>query len=90
MSIWIAEFLCKKQELARSVHISFDSVAIVEPALAIVGHEHAIYHAYPRGNIVSGRSDVHVVGPDMDRFERLSTDLTRGIFRLIRMCEYLG
>jgi hypothetical protein len=28
---------------------------------------------------------VHVLGPDLDRFERLSTDSVRGIFRLLRL-----
>lgn len=85
MSIWIAAALCKKQELARSAQVSLDPAAIVEPALTIVGHEHAVYYAYPREDVVSGRGGVHVLGPDVDRFERLSTDSIRGIFRLIRM-----
>jgi hypothetical protein len=85
MSIWIAASLCKKQELSRSAQVSFDPPAIVEPALTVIGHEHAIYYAYPRENLVSGKSGVHVLGPDVDRFERLSTDSIRGTFRLIRM-----
>jgi len=28
---------------------------------------------------------VHVLGPDLDRFEKLGTDSIRGIFRLIRL-----
>lgn len=27
----------------------------------------------------------HVLGPDMDRFERLSTDSIRGVFRFLRL-----
>ena len=56
---------------------------MVEPALTIVGHEHSIYYAYPREDLVSRRSGVHVLGPDLDRFERLSTDSIRGVFRLV-------
>jgi hypothetical protein len=57
----------------------------VEPALTIAGHEHFVYYAYPREGSVSGKSGVHVLGPDLNRFERLSTDSIRGIFRLIRL-----
>lgn len=85
MSIWIAASLRKKQELARSAQVSFEPAAMVEPALTIVGHEHSVYYAYPRDDLVSGRSGVHVLGPDVDRFERLSIDSIRGIFRLIRI-----
>lgn len=35
--------------------------------------------------LVQGRSGVHVLGPDLDRFERLSTDSVRGVFRLLRL-----
>ena len=85
MSIWIAASLCKKQDLALSTQVSVEPAAMVEPAFTIVGHRHAVYYACPRAGLVSGRSGVHVLGPDMDRFERLSTDSIRGIFRLIRM-----
>ncbi|CAG5180769.1 uncharacterized protein ALTATR162_LOCUS9396 [Alternaria atra] len=85
MSIWIAASLRKKQELARISQTSFEPSTIIEPALTIVGHEHSIYYAYPRENLVSGRSGVHVLGPDLDRFERLSTDSIRGIFRLLKL-----
>ena len=85
MSIWIAASLRKKQELARISQTSFEPSTIIEPALTIVGHEHSVYYAYPRENLVSGRSGVHVLGPDLDRFERLSTDSIRGIFRLLKL-----
>lgn len=62
-----------------------DPAAIVEPALTIVGHEHAVYYAYPREDLVSRRGGVHILGPDVDQFERLSIDSIRGIFRLISM-----
>jgi hypothetical protein len=57
----------------------------VEPAPTIVGHEHAVFHAYPREDLVSGRGSVHILGPDVDQFERLSIYSIRGIFRLITM-----
>jgi hypothetical protein len=34
--------------------------AFLEPALAIIGHEHKIYHAYPS----SARGDITILGPD--------------------------
>ena len=58
---------------------------MVEPALTIVGHEHSVYYAFPREDLVSGRSGMHILGPDLDRFERLSTDSIRGIFRLVML-----
>ncbi|XTI94678.1 hypothetical protein V2W45_1473803 [Cenococcum geophilum] len=61
------------------------TTTMVEPALTIVGHEHSIYYAYPREDLVSRRSGVHILGPDLDRFERLSTDSIRGVFRLVRL-----
>jgi hypothetical protein len=85
MSVWIAASLRKKQELAQVAQISIDPTTIVEPALTIVGHEHFVYYAYPRENLLPGRNGVHVLGPDLDRFERLSTDSIRGIFRLTRL-----
>lgn len=85
MSIWIAASLRKKQELAQIAQAPFEPTTMVEPALTIVGHEHSVYYAYPRDDLVSGRSGVHVLGPDLDRFERLSTDSIRGIFRLVRL-----
>jgi hypothetical protein len=85
MSIWIAASLRKKQELAQIAQIPFEPTTMVEPALTIVGHEHSVYYAYPREDLVSGRSGVHVLGPDLDRFERLSTDSIRGIFRLLKL-----
>lgn len=84
MSIWIAASLRKKQELAQLAQISYEPTAIVEPAFTIVGHEHSVYYAYPRENLVSGRSGIHVLGPDQGRFERLSTATIRGVFRLVR------
>ena len=85
MSIWIAASLRKKQELARITQAQFEPTTMVEPALTIVGHEHSVYYAFPREDLVSGRSGVHVLGPDLDRFERLSTDSIRGIFRLVML-----
>ena len=58
---------------------------MVEPALTIVGHKHSIYYAYPREDLVSRGSGVYILGPDLDRFERLSTDSIRGVFRLVRL-----
>ncbi|OCK73998.1 hypothetical protein K432DRAFT_387067 [Lepidopterella palustris CBS 459.81] len=85
MSIWIAASLRKKQELAQVAQVPFELTTMVEPALTIVGHEHSVYYAYPHDDLVFGRSGVHVLGPDLDRFERLSTDSIRGIFRLVRL-----
>ncbi|KAK7178074.1 hypothetical protein PSPO01_15874 [Paraphaeosphaeria sporulosa] len=85
MSIWIAASLRKKQELAQITQTPFEPTTMVEPALTIVGHEHSVYYAYPREDLVLGRSGVHVLGPDLDRFERLSTDSIRGIFRLLKL-----
>lgn len=85
MSIWIAASIRKKQELAQITQTLYRPTTIVEPGLTIVGHEHSVYYAYPRENLVSGRSGVHVLGPDLDRFERLSTVSIRGVFRLVRL-----
>ena len=85
MSIWIAASLLKKQELAQLAKVQFEPTTMVEPALSIVGHKHSVYYAYPRKDLVLGRSGVHVLGPDSDRFEGLGTDSIRGIFRLVRM-----
>ena len=85
ISVWAAASLRKKQELARIAQTSFEPSRMVEPVLTIVGHEHSVYYAYPRENLGPGRSGVHVLGPDLDRFERLSTDSIRGVFRLIRL-----
>lgn len=85
ISIWSAASIRKKQELAHLAQLSLQPAAMVEPAFTIVGHEHHVYYCYPRNNLVSGRSGVHVLGPDSDRFERLSTDSVRGIFRLLRL-----
>jgi hypothetical protein len=85
MSIWIAASLRKKQELAQIAQVPFEPTAMVEPALTIVGHEHSVYYAYPREDLVSGRSGVHVLGPDRDRFGMLNTDSIRGVFRLVRL-----
>ena len=60
---------------------------MVEPALTIVGHEHSVYYAFPREDLVSGRSGMYILGPDLDRFERLSTDSIRGIFRLVMLYD---
>jgi hypothetical protein len=85
ISIWSAASVRKKQELATLAQLSVEPAALVEPVFTIVGHEHHVYYCYPRDNLVSGRSGVHVLGPDLDRFERLSTDSVRGIFRLLRL-----
>ena len=92
ISIWISASLRKKQELAQAaaahqtaVAARFELSALVEPAFTIVGHEHLIYYAYLRDNVVPGRNGTHVLGPDNDRFGRLSTDSVRGIFRLARV-----
>jgi len=85
ISIWIAASLRKKQELAQITSTLCEPVMMAEPALTIVGHEHSIYYAYPRENLVSGRNGAHVLGPDTGRFERLSTDSIRGVFRLLRL-----
>jgi len=79
MSIWIAASLRKKQALAQTAQVVYAPTAMVEPALTIVGHEHRIYYAYPR------EDGIHILGPDLDRFERLSTDSIRGVFRLVRL-----
>jgi hypothetical protein len=92
MSIWMAASLRKKQELVQLAQINSASVTLIEPALTIVGHEHSVYYAFPRENPLAGRGGVHILGPDSDRFERLSTNSVRGIFRLLRfygnMLEY--
>jgi hypothetical protein len=85
MSIWIAAALRKKQELAYTAQVSFEPTAMVEPAFTVVGHEHNVYYAYPQNDLVAGRSGVHVLGPDSDRFEKLGTDSIRSIFRLLRV-----
>ncbi|KAA8619502.1 hypothetical protein PtrSN002B_003642 [Pyrenophora tritici-repentis] len=85
MSIWIAASLRKKQELAQLSQTRFNPPAMAEPAFTIVGHEHSIYYAYPREDVVAGRSGVHILGPDEFRFEGLSTRSIRGVFRLLRL-----
>ena len=52
--------------------------ALLEPALAIIGHEHKIYYAYPSS--VTG--DIRILGPD-EKFTNLSTRSVQGIFKLI-------
>jgi len=52
--------------------------ALLEPALAIVGHEHKLYYAYPS----SVHGDVTILGPD-EKFTSLSTRSVQGIFKLI-------
>jgi len=84
MSIWIAASLRKKQELALVTQTPLELSAMVEPALTIVGHEHSIYYAYPRKDLMYGKSGIHILGPDRDRFERLSTQSIRGVFRLLK------
>jgi hypothetical protein len=79
MSIAMSASLQKKEELTQMAQILIDPTTMVEPALTIVGHEHSVYYAYSREDLVSGRRGVHVLGPDLDRFERLSTDSIRGI-----------
>lgn len=85
MSIWIAASLRKKQQLAHAAEVLFEPAAMAEPAFTVVGHEHYVYYAYPQDDLVAGRSGVHVLGPDSDRFEKLGTDSIRGIFRLVRL-----
>ena len=51
-----------------------------EPALTIVGHEHYIYYAY-----LDSAANVHILGPDIDRFGNVSTRSIRGIFALVRL-----
>jgi hypothetical protein len=51
-----------------------------EPALTIVGHEHYIYYAY-----LDSAADIHILGPDIDRFGNVSTRSIRGIFALLRL-----
>jgi hypothetical protein len=77
MSLSIAAALLKKQSLAHEAQIVLEPAIMVEPALNIVGHKHSLYYAYPR---IGG---IHVLGPDLDRFERLSTESLRGVFRLL-------
>jgi hypothetical protein len=52
--------------------------ALLEPALAIIGHEHKIYYAYPS----SATGDIATLGPD-EKFTNLSTRSVQGIFKLI-------
>lgn len=85
ISIWSAASIRKKQELVRSAQLSLDPAALVEPMFTIVGHEHHVYYCYPRDNLAAGGIGVHVLGPDLFRFDCLSTDSVRGIFRLLRL-----
>lgn len=52
--------------------------ALLEPALAIIGHEHKIYYAYPS----STTGDITILGPD-EKFTNSSTRSVQGIFKLI-------
>jgi hypothetical protein len=78
MSLSIAASLLKKQSLAHEAQIALEPAIMVEPSLIIVGHEHFLYYAYSRVD------SIHILGPDLDRFERLSTESIRGVFRLLR------
>ena len=51
-----------------------------EPALTIIGHEHYIYYAY-----LDSAANIHILGPDIDRFGNVSTRSIRGIFALVRL-----
>ncbi|KAF2459139.1 hypothetical protein BDY21DRAFT_420389 [Lineolata rhizophorae] len=53
--------------------------ALLEPAVAIIGHEHKIYYAFP----TSTTGDITILGPD-EIFINLSTRSVQGIFKLIR------
>lgn len=55
-------------------------VTLPEPALTIVGHEHYIYYAY-----LDSADNTHILGPDIDRFGKVSTRSIRGIFALVRL-----
>jgi hypothetical protein len=79
MSLSIAAAILKKQSLAHDAQIALEPAIMVEPSLTIVGHNHSLYYAYPRTD------GVHVLGPDLDRFGRLSTDSIRGVFGLLRV-----
>jgi hypothetical protein len=78
MSLAIAAAILKKQSLAHDAQILLEPTSIVEPSLTVIGHEHSLYYAYPRDD------GIHVLGPDLDRFERLSTESMRDVFRLLR------
>ncbi|KAF2993353.1 hypothetical protein E8E13_001059 [Curvularia kusanoi] len=85
ISICSAASIYKKQELVRCAELSFDPAALVKPRFTIVRREHHVYNYYLRNNLVAGRSKVHVLGPDLFRFEGLSTNSVRDIFRLLRL-----
>lgn len=85
VNIWIAAQLRKKRELAEKAQFCIDLTMMVEPAFTIVGHDHSVYYAYPRDDAISGQRSTHVLGPDIDRFGRLSTESVRGVFRLLRL-----
>ncbi|KAF2106054.1 hypothetical protein BDV96DRAFT_339319 [Lophiotrema nucula] len=86
MSIWMAASLRKKQELATAAGVPYKSLPdLVEPAVAVVGHQHYIYYAFQQDDFVDGQRGVHVLGPESDRFDALKTDSIRGIFRLLRL-----
>jgi hypothetical protein len=60
--------------------------ALLEPALAIIGHEHKIYYAYPS----STTGDITILGPD-EKFTNLSTRSVQGIFKIHKLlCYHLG
>ena len=84
MSVGIAASLLKKQELARRAQVLIEPT-MAEPVFTIIGHQIYVYYAYPRKDLIYGRDGVHILGPDVDRFARLSTDSIRGIFQLLRV-----
>ncbi|KAF1364339.1 hypothetical protein EJ07DRAFT_172340 [Lizonia empirigonia] len=57
MSIGISASLHKKEELTQMAQIPIDPTTMVEPALTIVGHEHSVYYAYPREDLVKACLD---------------------------------
>jgi hypothetical protein len=84
MNIWIAASLRNKKRLAQIAQAAVEPTTMVEPVFTIVGHEHSVYYVYPRKYAECLKSSIHVLGPDLDRFERLSTDSIRGVFRLLK------
>tara|TARA_R110002003_G_scaffold3248_1_gene24983 strand:- start:991 stop:1500 length:510 start_codon:yes stop_codon:yes gene_type:complete len=85
MSLAVAADIRKKQSLAHEARVVLEPATMVEPSFTIVGHEHSLYYSYPRPELLSNQDGIHVLGPDLDRFGRLSTDSIRGVFQLLRV-----
>lgn len=89
LSVWAAADIAKKLEMARDANVSLSLAMMCIPGITIVGHDLSVYLICPLEDQLSRTGDVHVLGPDADRFGRLSTSSVPGIFRILRFYKNL-